>query len=305
MAFKINNPLTYINPGKGVKVNVGDFGSKVAKEPAKQSGPDKIGMNVRGSKGYEKALANYKKEVKSNPSVTPKIDTQSSGKQQFDKAISTFKKAASLTSGIGSGKASSVKYPEKPKKTGGYVKKGGTSTGNIKDYKAGTEARRNEYTTRGWKQDSTTSTPPKDRKQKTKASGRQSELSQTSLGKKGKQKKFGDEVTMQSTRNNKKSTPKENTLDAINKVSMKKFVPASKKTTTVKAAPKDNSRKAIRKRKTEDKAAGVSKSQMRANKAKSKSEAALAKAKASKNPSFRAQLKRKSDRLAKRAERKG
>ncbi len=100
----------------------------------------------------------------------------------------------------------------------------------------------------------------------------------------------------------KKETPKENTLDAINKVSMKKFVPASKES---KAAPKDNSRKAIRQRKKADKAAGVSKSQMRANKAKSKSEAALAKAKASKDPSMRAQLKRKSDRLAKRAERKG
>ena len=139
---------------------------------------------------------------------------------------------------------------------------------------------------------------------KTKASGKQSKLSSTNLGKKGKQKKFGDEVTMQSTRNNKKSTPKENTLDAINKVSMKsdKFVPASKKS---KAAPKDNSRKAIKARKTADKKAGVSKSQMRANKAKSKSEAALAKAKKSKNPDFRAQLKRKSDRLAKRAKRKG
>ena len=98
MAFKVNNPLTYINPGKGVKVNVGDFGSKVAEKPAKQTGPDKIGMNVRGSKGYEKALAASKKEVKSTPSVTPKVDTKSSGKQQFDKAISTFKKAASLTS---------------------------------------------------------------------------------------------------------------------------------------------------------------------------------------------------------------
>ena len=74
---------------------------------------------------------------------------------------------------------------------------------------------------------------------------------------------------------------------------------------TVKTAPKDNSRKAIRKRKTADKAAGVSKSQMRANKAKSKSEAFMAKAKASKDPSMRAQLKRKSDRLAKRAARKG
>mgnify|MGYP000008524653 CR=1 FL=1 len=79
----------------------------------------------------------------------------------------------------------------------------------------------------------------------------------------------------------------------------------STKKPTAKAAAKDNSRKAIRKRKKADKAAGVSKSQMRANKAKSKSDAALAKAKKSKNPSYRAQLKAKSDRLAKRAKRKG
>ena len=67
-----------------------------------------------------------------------------------------------------------------------------------------------------------------------KPSGRQSKLSQTNLGKKGKQKKFGDEVTMQSD----------------------KFEPASKKS---KTAPKDNSKKAIRKRKKADKTAGVSK----------------------------------------------
>jgi hypothetical protein len=79
----------------------------------------------------------------------------------------------------------------------------------------------------------------------------------------------------------------------------------STKKPTAKSAPKDNSRKAIRKRKKADKAAGVSKSQMRANKAKSKSEAASAKAKKSKNPSYRAQLTAKSERLAKRAKRKG
>ena len=126
-------------------------------------------------------------------------------------------------------------------------------------------------------------TPPSDNtppRAKTKASGKQSKLSSTNLGRKGKQKQFGDEVSMKSD----------------------KFVPASKKS---KEVPKDNSRKAIKKRKTADKAAGVSKSQMRANKAKSKSEAALAKAKKSKNPDYRAQLKRKSDRLAKRAKRKG
>lgn len=94
-----------------------------------------------------------------------------------------------------------------------------------------------------------------------------------------------------------KSIGEKDVLDSTPKISTKK--------PTIKAAPKDNSRKAIKKRKTADKKAGVSKSQMRANKAKSKSEAALAKAKKSKNPDFRAQLKRKADRLAARAKRKG
>ena len=74
---------------------------------------------------------------------------------------------------------------------------------------------------------------------------------------------------------------------------------------TVKTAPKDNSRKAIRKRKKADKAAGLSKSQIRANKAKSKSEKALAKSKATKDSVNKAHLKSKSERLAKRAKRKG
>jgi len=99
-------------------------------------------------------------------------------------------------------------------------------------------------------------------------------------------------------------TPKAKEIKSTIKASKASDVDVSKKP-TVKTAPKDNSRKAIRKRKKADKAAGVSKSQMRANKAKSKAEAALEKAKKSKNPSYRAQLKRKSDRLAKRAERKG
>ena len=86
-------------------------------------------------------------------------------------------------------------------------------------------------------------------------------------------------------------------LDSTPKISTKK--------PTAKTAAEDNSRKAIRKRKKADKAAGVSKSQMRANKAKSKSEAALEKAKKAKNPSYKAQLKRKADRLAARAKRKG
>ena len=86
-------------------------------------------------------------------------------------------------------------------------------------------------------------------------------------------------------------------LDSTPKISTKK--------STKKTEPKDNSRKAIRKRKKADKAAGVSKSQMRANKAKSKSEKALAKSKATKDSVNKAHLKSKSERLAKRAKRKG
>ena len=43
-----------------------------------------------------------------------------------------------------------------------YVKKGGKATGSMKDYKIGSQARSDEYTARGWKQDSTsTVTKPK------------------------------------------------------------------------------------------------------------------------------------------------
>lgn len=45
---------------------------------------------------------------------------------------------------------------ETKKKNKPYVKKGGTATGNMKDYKLNSQARRDEYTARGWKQDDTT-----------------------------------------------------------------------------------------------------------------------------------------------------
>ena len=45
---------------------------------------------------------------------------------------------------------------ETNKKNKPYVKKGGKATGNMKDYKLNSQARRDEYTTRGWKQDDTT-----------------------------------------------------------------------------------------------------------------------------------------------------
>ena len=143
----------------------------------------------------------------------------------------------------------------------------------------------------------------------------------TGFGKKGTDFVTGEdarkEVEKRKTTSLETNTPprarkKVSTIQAPKAKKIKSTIKAPKasdvdvsKKPTGKVAPKDNSKKAIRKRKKADKSAGVSKSQMRANKAKSKSEAALAKAKKSKNPSYRAQLKRKSDRLAKRAKRKG
>ena len=279
MAFKIKNPLHFdgtVNPGKKVEIN----------KPSKKNSPDYVKSEV-GSK----TITN--EQYRDSGRVPKGMESTFSGKGTL-RVSKDFGKSRSSEGG--SRKVSSS--------TTGAYGAGGTAESLLKGG-SGKKVTK----------DKTPPTPSKDKKQKTivpppketKASGEQSNLSKTNLGKKGKQKKFGEEVTMQSVRKNNKSKPKENTLDAINKVSMKsdKFVPTSKKTTTVKAAPKDNSRKAIRKRKKADKAAGVSKSQMRANKAKSKSEAASAKAKKSKNPSYRAQLTAKSERLDKRAKRKG
>ena len=50
-----------------------------------------------------------------------------------------------------------------------YVKTGGKATGSMKDYKIGSQARSDEYTARGWKQDATTKGTKGLVKQKAKA----------------------------------------------------------------------------------------------------------------------------------------
>jgi hypothetical protein len=270
MAFKIKRsiPLLFegtIDPGKKLETNK----------------PDPYKTNQRGFSSY--SIDKDKKTVEDHKSYDPSKHSkvrnffESIGPGRAKDRLDTVKSNTppSVTSKVDA----KVSVSETKKSIEGSGTSGGSST-------KGTPSDKRTYNPFV----KTPPAPPNDTKQETivlppeetKASGRQSKLSQTSLGKKGKQKKFGDEVSMKSD----------------------KFVPASRKT-TVKAAPKDNSRKAIKARKTADKKAGVSKSQMRANKAKSKSEAASAKAKKSKNPSYRAQLTAKSERLAKRAARKG
>ena len=280
MAFKIKNPLHFdgtVNPGKKLETN---------KPLTKKDSPDFAQSGV-GSK----IITN--EQYRSSGKVPKGMENVFSGKGTLR-----------VSKDFGKSKSSEASGRKVSSSTTSAYGSGGTAESLLKGGSG-------KKVTKG----KTQPTPPKDKKPKTivppstetKASGKQSKLSKTSLGKSTPKDNTLDainKVSMKSPGKNKKSAPQENTLDAINKVSMKKFVPASRKT-TVKAAPKDNSRKAIKARKTADKKAGVSKSQMRANKAKSKSEAASAKAKKSKNPSYRAQLTAKSERLAKRAERKG
>ncbi len=68
--------------------------------------------------------------------------------------------------------------PKEKIKSGSYVKPGGKATGNMKDYALNTQARRDEYTARGWKQDKTTeiksSTPTASKPSTVKKEGTQS-----------------------------------------------------------------------------------------------------------------------------------
>ena len=284
MAFKVNNPLTYTDPGKKLPKNpypgnttAGLESTKSFKIPAFLGMEDTLEKDKNTVKKFganERISGDAKKRINTFNSASTTVSNKPAPLNP-SLPIEGPKQKVKFDTGFGDSGKKVIKDDAKEiisgsEKTGGYVKKGGTSTGNIKDYKAGTEARRNEYTARGWKQDSTTkinkdsTTPNKPTAEVIKTKG-------VSIGVKA---------------------PKASDV----KLSQKP---------TVKAAPKDNSRKAIKARKTADKKAGVSKSQMRANKAKSKSEAASAKAKKSKNPSYRAQLTAKSERLAKRAKRKG
>ena len=70
-----------------------------------------------------------------NPNNTPPVESSLAGAPNYEKPV--FKK-------------------EETKKNKSYVKKGGKATGNMKDYKLGSQERADEYTARGWAQDATT-----------------------------------------------------------------------------------------------------------------------------------------------------
>ena len=89
-----------------------------------------------------------------------------------------------------------------PKKTTkSYVKKGGKATGNMKDYKVGSQKRRDEYTARGWKQDKTTAV---------KGGAKKKKVADPVIGKSEPTKKVAITTKLDPTKKPKiTSTPKE------------------------------------------------------------------------------------------------
>jgi len=91
-------------------------------------------------------------------------DTLTNDPKVPSKKTGTHKIGDSVTNTYGeAGRKNEEAKANKP-----YVKKGGTATGSMKDYKIGSQERADEYTSRGWAQDETTKVTKKKAKIKVK-----------------------------------------------------------------------------------------------------------------------------------------
>lgn len=266
MSFKINNPLRYTDPGK-----------KLPKNPY----PGNTTAGLESVQSFKiPAFLGIENTLKKDKATVERFGDNARISADAKKRINTFNSA-------------SKKAPVTPYKAGGGVTRNDSSSSSVPGFQPPAKTKKTKSADEESRRDFTSNLKNQKTKEKTKK-----DLTPEN------NKTTTKTTTAKRTTYNNKNLGKQDQFIEKDK-NKQEFVPSAKKTNVKKETPKDNSRKAIRQRKTADKAAGVSKSQMRANKAKSKSEAFMAKAKASKDPSMRAQLKRKSDRLAKRAERKG
>ena len=266
MSFKINNPLRYTDPGK-----------KLPKNPY----PGNTTAGLESVQSFKiPAFLGIENTLKKDKATVERFGDNARISADAKKRINTFNSA-------------SKKAPVTPYKAGGGVTRNDSSSSSVPGFQPPAKTKKTKSADEESRRDFTSNL----KNQKTKEKTKKDLIPENN-------KTTTKTTTAERTTYNNKNLGKQDQFIEKDK-NKQEFVPSAKKTNVKKETPKDNSRKAIRQRKTADKAAGVSKSQMRANKAKSKSEAFMAKAKASKDPSMRAQLKRKSDRLAKRAERKG
>jgi len=117
-----------------------------------------------------------------------------------------------------------------PKKnTKSYVKKGGTATGNMKDYKIGSQKRRDEYTARGWKQDKTTAV---------KGGAKKKKVADPVIGKSEPTKKVAITTKLDPTKKTKVTSPPKETSKRAAKLRAKGNAVLNDKTLSVKEKQK-------------------------------------------------------------------
>ena len=117
-----------------------------------------------------------------------------------------------------------------PKKTTkSYVKKGGTATGNMKDYKIGSQKRRDEYTARGWKQDKTTAV---------KGGAKKKKVADPVIGKSEPTKKVAITTKLDPTKKTKVTSPPKETSKRAAKLRAKGNAVLNDKTLSVKEKQK-------------------------------------------------------------------
>tara|TARA_R110000744_G_scaffold29603_6_gene70539 strand:- start:487 stop:1050 length:564 start_codon:yes stop_codon:yes gene_type:complete len=142
------------------------------------------------------------------------------------------------------GKASALSNAGSP--LYGYVKEGGKATGNMKDYKLNSQARRDEYTARGWKQDDTTKVTVAKQKVKAPPSTISIGIKKTTVSK-DKQSSSSDDISTRKGRKKMKNSDK-----ASGEFSRKEIKSRKIQRKAQDAADKDpNSKRAIRLKKRE------------------------------------------------------
>ncbi len=157
---EVESPNKYIVPV--VRGVVAAAGRTAAGQLIKQGGKRLI---ASGASRLKNILGKGKPSVPTYATDTSGLVAKKSlGRRAFNLA-SNLSIGAGIASLFGSDNSSDSKtkmgengpkVPTGGKKPGSYVKPGGKATGNMKDYALNSQARRDEYTARGWKQDDTT-----------------------------------------------------------------------------------------------------------------------------------------------------
>jgi len=142
MAFKMNGSPAKMGTISGTAGHSSALKMKAEANAASALKQTIDGVNQKTSLGGK---------IKSLPALFPGGETYSEAKASQRAKGNVSNKTKKANAEVAEKKATKSKT-----KKGSYVKKGGKSTGNMKDYALNTQGRRDEYDARGWAHDKTT-----------------------------------------------------------------------------------------------------------------------------------------------------